>query len=267
MAFEILKQTLKDKYLGAVIVAVLLFLYVFWLASFYPSMKPMVASYDQMLQNPTIQAFFGDSATGGITSFSGFMMLEVFSYMGLVIGAFFIFMVASFVAGEIEQKSCELLLSLPVSRVNIILSRFVTLLPFTAVVMLGLLAAIYCGGTYIGEDTHIKWFAIAFLFMGVFTIAAGSMALFISSIMSDGRRAALISLGILLAMFLVENIGSMVTSIDWARKLSLFHYAKYATIVNTQTVDWASLGIMVAVIIVFVGLSVVAFQRRDINVS
>ncbi len=266
MAFEILKQTLKDKYMGAIIVAVLLFLYVFWLASFYPSIKPMVSGYDQLLQNPSMKAFFGDSAVS-MTTFTGFIMLEVFSYLGLVIGAFFIFMVASFVAGEIEQKSCELLLSLPVSRVNVILSRFVTLLPFTAVVMLALLAAIYCGATYIGEDPMIKWFAIAFLFMGVFTIAVGSMALFISSIMSDGRRAALISLGVLLAMFLVENIGSMVTSIDWARKLSFFHYAKYSSIVSTQTVDWASLGIMVAVIIVFVGLAVFVFQRRDINVS
>ena len=85
--------------------------------------------------------------------------------------------------------------------------------------------------------------------------------------MSDGRKAALISLGIMLAMFLVENIGSMVTSIDWAGKLSLFHYAKVVSIVTTQTVDWTSLGIMVAAIVVFVILAVVAFRRRDINVS
>ena len=165
MAFEILKQTLKDKYMGTIIAAVLIFLYIFWLATFYPSMKPMVSGYEQLLQNPSMKAFFGDEVVS-MTTFSGFMSLEVFSYMGLVIGAFFIFMVASFVAGEIEQKSCELLLSLPVSRVNVILSRFVTLMPFAAVIMLAMLAAIYFGGAYIGEDTHIKWFAIAILIHG-----------------------------------------------------------------------------------------------------
>lgn len=266
MAFEILKQALKDKYLGTIIAALLIFIYIFWLASFYPSIKPMLSGYDQLLQNPTMKAFLGDDAVS-MTTFSGFMTLEVFSYMGLVVGAFFIFMVASFVAGEIEQKSCELLLSLPVSRVNVILSRFVTLLPYTALIMLAELAAIYLGGVYIGEDTHIKWFAYAMLFMGVFTIAVGAMSLFISSIMSDGRRAALLSLGILLAMFLVENIGTMVTSIDWARKLSLFHYAKVGSIVTNQSVDWVNMGILLAVAIVFLALAVIAFRQRDINVS
>lgn len=266
MAFEILKQTLKDKYLGTVIAAILIFLYIFWLASFYPSLKPMVSGYDQLLQNPTMKAFLGDQVVS-MTTFSGFIALEAFSYMGMVIGAFFIFMVASFAAGEIEQKSCELLLSLPVSRVNVILSRFVTLPPFATVIMLAMLAAIYFGSAYIGEDTNIKWFAIAILFMGVFTIAIGAMALFISSLLSDGRRAALLSLGILLAMFMVENIGSMVVSIDWARKLSLFHYARVGSIVTAQTVDWTSLGILLAAIVVFVGLAVVVFRQRDINVS
>jgi ABC-2 type transport system permease protein len=266
MVFEIFRQTVKDKWFGAVIAALLIFIYIFWLASFYPSIKPMISGYDQLLQNPSMKAFLGDEAVS-MTTFSGFITLEVFSYMGLVVGAFFIFMAASFAAGEIDQKSCELLLSLPVSRVNIILSRFVVILPFAAIIMAAELAAIYLGAAYIGEVVGIKWFAYGLLFMAVFTIAVGAMALFISSVMSDGRRAALISLGVLLAMFLVENIGSMVTSIDWARKLSLFHYAKLGTIVTTQTVDWANLGILLAVTVVFVVLAVIAFRQRDINVS
>jgi ABC-2 type transport system permease protein len=266
MAFEVLKQTIKDKWFGTVIVALLIFAYIFWLATFYPTIKPMLSNYDQILQNPTMKAFLGDQAVS-MGTFSGFMTLEVFSYMHLVVGAFFIFMVASFVAGEIDQKSCELLLSLPVSRVSIILSRFATLLPFIAVIMLAEIAAIYMGGRYIGEDSQVMWFAYAMLFMGVFTIAVSAMALFISSILSDGRKAALISLGILLAMFLVENIGSMVTSIDWARKLSFFHYAKVGSIVMNQTVDWGNMGILLAVAVVFLVLAVIAFRQRDINVT
>lgn len=79
MAFEILKQALKDKYLGTIIAALLIFIYIFWLASFYPSIKPMLSGYDQLLQNPTMKAFLGDDAVS-MTTFSGFMTLEVFSY-------------------------------------------------------------------------------------------------------------------------------------------------------------------------------------------
>src|SRR5271157_940763 len=266
MAFEIFKRAIKDKAFSTILIALLLFLYIFWLASFYPSLKPMVSGYDQLLQNPTIKAFFGDDVVS-MTTFSGFISLEVFSYMGLVIGAFIIFMVASFVAGEIEQKSSELLLSLPVSRENIIVSRFLAILPLTALIVIGEMAAIYLGGLYIGENIGITWFAYAMLFMAVFTVAVGAIALFISSIMSDGKKAALISVGILFAMFLVENIGSMVTSIDWARKLSLFHYAKISSIINNHQISWVNLGVLIAVIIIFLALAVIAFRRRDINVS
>jgi ABC-2 type transport system permease protein len=266
MALEILRQTLKDKWVGAAIAAVLLFIYVFWIATFYPALKPNMAMYDDMLKNPTFQALIGDSVAS-MGTFSGFLTMEVFSYMGLVLGAYFIFMAASFAAGEIEQKSSELLLSLPVPREAIILSRFVAMLPYIAVITLAMLAAIYAGSRYIGEDASIKWFAYAMLFMGLFLVAVGALALLVSSLMSDGRRAALISLGILLAMFLVENIGSMVTSIDWARKLSLFHYAKMSSIVIDQEVVWSNAAILVAVAAVCLILAVIAFRRRDINVT
>jgi beta-exotoxin I transport system permease protein len=266
MAFEIFKRTIKDKWVGLTIVAVLLFLYVFWIATFYPALKPNMQMYDDMLQNPTFKALIGETI-GSMSTFSGFMTMEVFSYMGLVLGAYVIFMAASFVAGEIDQKSSELLLSLPVRRETIVISRYAALVPAIIILVVAELAAIYLGGLYIGEDTSIRWFAYAMAFMGVFLLAVSAMALLISALMSDGRKAALVSLGILLAMFLVENIGSMVTSIDWARKLSLFHYMKLNAIVISHDVNWMNAGILLAVAVVCLALAVLVFRQRDINIT
>jgi len=72
---------------------------------------------------------------------------------------------------------------------------------------------------------------------------------------------------VLLAMYLIENIGSMVTGIDWLRALSLFHYLKLNTIAVSHVVNWTNLGVLIAVAIVFLALSVIAFKRRDINIS
>lgn len=266
MALEIFRQAIKDKWLGVTIAAILLFVYVFWIATFYPTLKPNMAMYDDMLKNPTFKALLGDVAMS-MGTFAGFMSMEVFSYMGIVLGAYIIFMAASFVAGEIEQKSSELLLSLPVRRETIILSRYAALLPVIAIIVLAELAAIYAGGKYIGEDASIRWFAYSMLFMGLFMAAVGAMSLLISSLMNDGKRAALVSIGILLAMFLVENIGSMVTSIDWARRLSLFHYLKMSSIVLNHEVVWANAGVLVVVAVVCLVLAVVVFRQRDVNVT
>jgi ABC-2 type transport system permease protein len=105
--------------------------------------------------------------------------------------------------------------------------------------------------------------------MAAFMLAVGGGSLLLSALMSNGRNAAFASIGILLAMFLVDNIGSLVTSIDWARKLSLFHYAKMSDIVAnpTATISWANLGILIAVAVIFTILAVIAYKRRDINVT
>ncbi|WP_424359429.1 ABC transporter permease subunit [Methanocella sp. MCL-LM] len=266
MAFEVLKQAIKDKYKGAILASALLLVYVFWMASFYPALKDSMAMYDQLLENPTFKAMLG-SEIAGMGSFSGFMTVELFSYIGLILGAYAAFLAASFIAGEIEQKSSELMLSLPVSRENIILSRFATLVPITIAVSVAMLLGIYAGAAFIGEPVEIVWFAYGMLFTCVFMLTVGSGALLLSALMSDGKKAAFSAIGILLVMFLVENIGSMITSIDWARKLSLYHYAKVTTIVLNHDVNWGNLGILLAVAVVFLVLAVIAFKRRDVNVS
>lgn len=266
MAFEILKQAVKDKFMGAVIAAALLFIYIFFLATFYPQMESMGDMYAQMMENPTFKALLGDDIFA-MTTFGGFIGIEAFSYMGIVLGAYIAFLTASFIAGEVEQKTSDLLLSLPVSRVNVVISRFFALIPPVALITLAMLGAIYAGAWYINEEIQIEWFAIAMLFMGVFTLAVGAASLFLSALMSDGKRAALISIGVLLAMYLIENIGAMVTSIDWARRLTLFHYLKLNSIAVTHTVNWNNMAVLLAVTVVFLALAVIAFRRRDINVS
>lgn len=267
MTPEVFVQAIKDKYKGAIIAAVILFLYVFWIGSFFPSIKPMMGMYDEMLSNPTFKALIGELSSMG--TFSGFISAEVFSYMGIVLGAYIAFLTASFAAGEIEQKSSELMLSLPVSRVHVILSRFATLLPIIAVLVVAMLLGIVAGASYVGESIDIARFAYGMVFMAVFMLAVGGGSLLLSTMMSSGRNAAFASIGILLAMFLVENIGTMVTSIDWARRLSLFHYAKVSGFISNPSaqVDWVNCGILLAVAAVFLALAVIVYQRRDINIS
>ncbi len=267
MAFEVFARTIKDKYVGATILAVILFLYVFWIASFFPTLKPTMDMYDQMLDNPAFKALIGEIAS--MSTFGGFMSVEVFSYIGIVLGAYIAFLTASFIAGEIEQKSSELMLSLPVSRSHVLLSRFATLLPIIAIVAVAMLLAIVAGAAYIGESIDVTRLAYGMLFTAGFLLAVGGGSLLLSAIMSNGRNAAFASIGILLAMFLLENLSSMIESIQPIRQLSLFHYAKVTDFIANPaaTIEWANLGILLAVAVVFLVAAVVIYQRRDINVT
>jgi ABC-2 type transport system permease protein len=266
MALEILVRTIKDKMLSALILAVILFLYIFWLASFFPQLGSLGTSFQQFAQNPAFKAFVGDQVLS-LTTYPGFISMEVFSYMGLVVGAFIAFLTASFIAGEIEQKTSDLLLSLPVSRESIVVQRFIALIPAILLIMAAMLGAIYGGAVYIGQPVQAQWFLIAIAFMGAFLLAVAGGSLLVSALMSDGRRAALVSIGILFAMYILENVGSMVTGLDWARHLSLFHYTQLINIAVAHQVDWVSLAVLLVFAIVCLALAAIVFKRRDINIS
>jgi ABC-2 type transport system permease protein len=103
--------------------------------------------------------------------------------------------------------------------------------------------------------------------MAMLTLAFGALSLFVSAYMSDGRKAALTSLGIMVVMYFMETVGSVVDLMGPIRYLSLFHYARYNEILMTKTGSPVDFLVMLAVAVVFVALAEYVFRRRDINVA
>jgi ABC-2 type transport system permease protein len=103
--------------------------------------------------------------------------------------------------------------------------------------------------------------------MGLFGLAFGAISLLISALLSNGRQAALVSIGLLVAMHFMETIGSVVPTVDIIRKLSLFHYVNYVGILGSHQLNLADAGILIAVAAVFLALTVYVYGRREINVS
>jgi ABC-2 type transport system permease protein len=133
--------------------------------------------------------------------------------------------------------------------------------------MLAALAGTVLAVQAMNIETSIPWLAYAMAYMGVLTLAFGAMALFISAVLSDGRKVALVSLGIMVVMYFMETIGSVVDLLGPIRYLSLFHYAPYNAMLMTKTPSFVNLGVMVAVAVVFLALAIYVFRRRDINVA
>jgi ABC-2 type transport system permease protein len=70
----------------------------------------------------------------------------------------------------------------------------------------------------------------------------------------------------LIVMYFMETIGQSVEKLAIVRSLSLFHYARYNEILVFHDLCFGNLAVMLAVATVFLGLAVLAFRRRDINV-
>jgi ABC-2 type transport system permease protein len=264
MTLAVLFQTLKDKARGNVLAILLILVFVTYMVMMFPEVQK-ITGIDEILQSPAFQAMLGKNVD--FTSFDGFMSMEAFGLTGLVICGYVGFLTASFLAGEIEMKTIDLLLAQPVTRVRLVIDRYGALIPFIVLMVLAMLAGVFIGTKYMSIDASYQWFAYALALMGLFMLAFGAISLFISAVLSDGRTAAIVSLGLLIVMYFMETIGQSVEKLELIRSLSLFHYARYSDILVLHDLSFGNLAVMLAVAILFLGLAVIAFRRRDINVT
>jgi ABC-2 type transport system permease protein len=218
-----------------------------------------------MMNNPAIQAMIGKTAS--MATFEGYLTIEGFSYMGLVIGGYLAFLTASFLAGEIEQKTVDLLMSLPLKRESIVLWRYVALVPIVVFISLAIVVAVYIGAKMVGISPAIQWIALDMAYIALLGLSFGAISLFISAVLSDGKQAALMSLGLLILMYFIETIGSTVKGLSFVQSLSLFHYVNNSDILVAHQLSATNAAVLIVVLVVFLALAVLAFRRRDINVT
>lgn len=263
MSLTVIIQTLKDHLKGILILSGLLFVWMLYITIVYPT----VANTDmsELMDSPVIQAVYGVGIN--MNSFEGYMTTKAMLMFGLIFGGYIAWLAASFLSGEVERKTIDLLLSLPVKRAHLVLARYFSFLPVIVILLAVGLAGIYAGVRLANITTPFLWFGWTMLYMGLFGLAFGAIALLISAVLSNGRQAAMVSIGVMLAMYFMETVGSVVPSVDIIRKLSLFHYVNYVGILGSHQLNWADAGILIAVAAIFLALTVYVYGRREINVS
>jgi ABC-2 type transport system permease protein len=266
MSFKVFLQTILDKWKSIGLVTVLFFIFMAYYTSVYPSTASLsTANINELLENPAIKVLLGNLHWDN--SFESYISTKGLMFTGLIAAGFAAWMAASFLSGEVDHKTVDLLLAQPILRTRLVLTRYAALVATITIMMLAMLAGIVVAVRALDIGTSLLWIAYALGYMGMLTLAFGAIALFISAWLSDGRKAALTSLGVLALMYFMETIGSIVDLLGPIRYLSLFHYARYNEMLMTRTLSLADIGVMLAVAVVFLALAVMAFQKRDINVS
>ena len=122
-------QTMKD-YKKATIILMLLFMAMAALyAGMFPSFKDALAELATSGTLDSFIQFFGPSAMD-MATFVGFLNIELYQIFWMVIlGILLGFIAASQISKEIEAKTIDILMSNPVSRKQIVLEKFLGLIP------------------------------------------------------------------------------------------------------------------------------------------
>ncbi len=219
--------------------------------------------YIEMLP-PEMMALFG-----GMADFStpaGFLSIEYFSYLPLILGFMVIGQAGRLFAGIEEEGLLDLYLAYPVRRLNFFIGRV-----SAEVISLLLLLFLAYLGTVIplkGSSMDISYveligpfiilFAMLFCFFGISVLL---------SLLLPSRSAGVTAANLFLILsFFINGFSSVNEKLEFFAKFSPFHYYQMAySLVDGINYEWF-FGLM-GVGLICILFSMVLFERRDIRVS
>jgi len=204
------------------------------------------------------------ASMGDASSLIGFLHIELFSMiLPAAIVAFAAGVASGFTAGEESRGTIDVLLSYPVSRRRLVLEKWlaVALACVVAVVVLWIFAE--AGAAISASALPGDRLGAALLMLVLLGLAFADIALAISAFSGNRGASIGITVAVLVAMYLVDAVANIVDGLGVIRPLSLFRYYMGGDpLRNGLSLPDAS--VLAAVAAVFLVLSVVAFERRDL---
>lgn len=241
-------------------------IYVALVVLVYASFQGQTKQLDQVLSHmsPSVKALFSDSAdflTGG-----GYLSSQIYYLIApMLLAVLSIGLGSSLIAREEQNGTLELLLSRPVRRSTLVLSKF------AAMVGVLLLAGVVIAVTTIVCDpvVHLNIPAVnvlvAALATTVLSLLFGAVAFALSAFGGVSRALSIgLSVFLLLGGYLATSLEGMVGALRWPAKLLPYHY--FLPSDNFDGIfHWSYIGGMAIAIVVLLFLSLIGFRRRDIG--
>lgn len=238
---------------------------------FYDGIVDLAETLDQFLQSfpPELMALFGNFSMASYVTPEGYLGLQYFDLMAiLILGIFAILIGSGLIASDEENGRLDLILAHPVSRTALIAGRLSAFVAAT----LGILVLSWLGIVVPMEFTSmdLTWGEVALPFLSLFAelMLFGTMALLLSMLLPSRRAAAsaagfvLIASYVLVALARMPSVGDVVKN---AARLSPLTYYQSGEAIEGLNLGWF-LGLL-ALSAVLAALSGWLFQRRDIRVS
>ncbi len=237
-------------------------LYTLAIVVLYPSFKDSTSLNDLTKNGSAVAALFG--ATGSLTSPTGWLDANIFeNFLPLIMLLTTIGYGASCIAGQDEDGTLALAVTLPVSRRSVLLQKVLTLVVQSMLIGVVTMLCVVAGR---GFDLSISIGNLAGLTLGVVLLGVdfGVLALAVGCATGSCGTA----LGVAAAVAAVSYlIGSLAPVVDWirpARFVSLFYWSVGDQQLANGISVW-SVVVLLAVGAVLLVAAVTAFRDLDVR--
>ena len=236
-----------------------------YVISFYETFAAQQDSLEQLLASypPEMLAFFGDFTQ--MFTPEGFLSVEFFSFMPLILGIFAVLAGSGLVAADEENGTLDLLLAHPISRPTLVAGRWLAFVAATTAILglawLGLVVGL--------QSTSLDLSALdlvqPFLSLLSALLFFGALALLLSQLLPSRRLAGLVAGLVLVGSYFVTALARIDDGLETLATLSPLSYYQGGDALLGLNVAWFVGPLALAAL--FVLLAAWRFNRRDIRVA
>jgi ABC-2 type transport system permease protein len=254
-------KTVSDHQTLMIVVSYVMVLMAALIGPFYLLIDDMIVNFTSQFPDAIMSMIgFADLATA-----EGWYQTEIFSLtVPVAFMAVTMTMGAKALAGEEADRTMGLLLSNPVTRTRVVLSKAAAMIGVVSVV-----AFLTCAGTIAGS-------LMANLGMGIWKVAAtsvlgmmlalvfGALTLAIGAATGRVKAAAFGATGVALACYIANVYFPLSDRLAGWAKWSPFYYFLTGDPLNNG-MDWGHFGILTGLSAILVAAAVLLFRRRDLR--
>ena len=234
---------------------------------FYDSIAENAAQFEQMLElyPKELMAFFTGGETFNFTTPEGFLSVEYFSFMPLVIGVFAILAGSGLLAADEERGVLDLVAAQPVSRTALFWGRLLSLVVSLFVILVLGYAGVMIGTTYSLMDLDAVETIIPFASLFAYLLFFTGFSLLLSMLLPSRSSASMVAGIMLVASFLLAGLTQINDTLSAIEPFLPNIYYQGNGWLDGFKWDWffflAGFGLL------FILLAWWAFLRRDIRVG
>lgn len=245
-----------------------MFLFTFYFMSIFPSIQESsadVQSYIDSFPDSFKAMFATDRLDFGTVE--GFVTMELLSmFYPIMVLAFAVSYGAGLLGGEEESGTLEILLSMPVPRWRVMVSKFAALITFTLIVVLATWLGLVAGIIAVDiEEADIVNLLGGIVNMVPLALFFAALAFCLTGVRGGKGTALGVTLGLAAATYLMNTLGDMADLPKWMQTVSPWYYYDGLNVL-LDGIDPLNVALLLGLALLLLIVGIVAFERRDVGV-
>jgi len=276
-------KNLRKSWLTGIVPPLFVIGFVSTIALGFPSLRDTILDRLAQMDNPVYQAILGDLGLEGLgLTWQGALFMYTGGTMNIILLFVALFIPARLLSTEIDKNTLDVMLSYPIPRWRYLLEKYGVyltyglLFPISIItILIGSTAAmnamfadgyVYYNVTYYYEiDPSLVLNYSLGLFLLIF--ALGALSLLCASIFLESNKSLAAAGALILGQYFLESLGGVLAGLlegfTNIQALSLFHYFKINTIMETGSLPLFDVVVVAGVGLVALVSALIIFHKRE----